>query len=565
MEYTVGHYLATRLTQLGLNHVFAVAGDYNLSLLDEMAKDSNLEQVYCCNELNCGFAAEGYARSRIMGASVVTFSVGAFSAFNAAGGAFAENLPMLLISGAPNNNDYGSGHILHHTMGYSDYRYQIEMAKQVTCVAVSIAHASEAPCLIDHAIRHALRNRKPAYIEISCNIASAPCPPPGPITAITKSLVSDAGTLKVAAEACLKALNKSKNPVIVIGGKARSAGGEKQIVELADKLGCAVTTMAQAKGFFPEEHAQYVGTYWGEISAPGVENLVAQSDCRIYIGAVFNDYSTVGWTCQVTGENDLFISPHHVRVGKNEFSGIYLDDFLAIFAPMVQKNPTSLEQYRAKGIKPTQTPAAPAEAELTVVELCRQIQGIIDNKTTLFLETGDSWFHGMHFNLPNGARVESEMQWGHIGWSVPSMFGYAVSEPDRRNIMMVGDGSFQLTAQEVCQMIRQKLPVIIILINNRGYTIEVKIHDGPYNRVKNWDYAGLINVFNAEDGKGLGLKAKNGGELAEAMKKALTNKEGPTLIEVAIDPQDCSPDLVVWGKRVQTANSRPPRTSLNMI
>lgn len=239
MEYTVGQYLATRLAQLGLNHVFAVAGDYNLTLLDEMAKVEDLEQVYCCNELNCGFAGEGYARSRVMGASVVTFSVGAFSAFNAVGGAFAENLPLLLISGAPNNNDYGSGHILHHTMGYSDYRYQLEMAKQITCAAVSIAHANEAPCLIDHAIRSAIRNRKPAYIEISCNIANQPCTEPGPISSITNSLISDDESLKAAAKACLEALDKAKKPVMIIGGKVRSAGCvvSKMITQLGKKIG----------------------------------------------------------------------------------------------------------------------------------------------------------------------------------------------------------------------------------------------------------------------------------------------------------------------------------------
>ena len=79
---------------------------------------------------------------------------------------------------------------------------------------------------------------------------------------------------------------------------------------------------------------------------------------------------------------------------------------------------------------------------------------------------------------------------------------HAVGAPSRRVIALIGDGSFQLTAQEVAQMIRRKLPVVIFLVNNHGYTIEVEIHDGPYNNIKNWDYAGLIQVFNAEEGAG---------------------------------------------------------------
>jgi indolepyruvate decarboxylase len=108
-------------------------------------------------------------------------------------------------------------------------------------------------------------------------------------------------------------------------------------------------------------------------------------------------------------------------------------------------------------------------------------------------------------------------------------------------------------------MIRRKLPVIIFLINNHGYTIEVEIHDGPYNNIKNWDYAGLIDAFNAEDGHGRGLRATTGGELAEAIKVALANKQGPTLIECVIDRDDCTADLISWGRRVSAANARPPR------
>src|SRR5208283_3480056 len=188
----------------------------------------------------------------------------------------------------------------------------------------------------------------------------------------------------------------------------------------------------------------------------------------------------------------------------------------------------------------------------------RQIAALVTSDTTVIAETGDSWFNGVHLKLPGGARFEVEMQWGSIGWSAPASFGYATGVPGRRVIAMIGDGSFQLTAQEVAQMIRRSLPVIIFLINNHGYTIEVEIHDGPYNNIKNWDYAGLISAFNAEEGGGRGMRVTNGGELAEAIKVALENREGPTLIECIIDRDDCTADLISWGRTVATANARPP-------
>jgi pyruvate decarboxylase/indolepyruvate decarboxylase len=192
--------------------------------------------------------------------------------------------------------------------------------------------------------------------------------------------------------------------------------------------------------------------------------------------------------------------------------------------------------------------------------MVRQIQDDLDTRTTLLVESGDSWFNAMYMHLPEGARFEIEMQWGSIGWSVAATYGYALGlEPGRRIVAMIGDGSFQLTAQEVANMIRYGLHPTIFLVNNRGYVVESAIHDGPYNYYKNWDYAGLIGAWNAEDGHGLGLKATTAGELANAIEKARQHTGGPVLIECDIPHDDYTRELAEWGKKVSQANSRPPQ------
>ena len=108
-------------------------------------------------------------------------------------------------------------------------------------------------------------------------------------------------------------------------------------------------------------------------------------------------------------------------------------------------------------------------------------------------------------------------------------------------------------------MIRHGTRPIVILVNNRGYIIEDAIHQGPYNKIKNWDYAGLMNVWTNGEGKGLGLHAKTAGEMTAALARAKSH-DGPCMIEVAIDSQDCSPDMREWGTRVAAANGRPPRS-----
>jgi TPP-dependent 2-oxoacid decarboxylase len=97
-NFTVGKYLATRFEQIGLKHYFMVPGDYNLVLLDELLENENLEQIGCCNELNAAYAAEGYARVNGAGAVFTTFNVGAYSALNGVAGAYAERLPVIVVS-----------------------------------------------------------------------------------------------------------------------------------------------------------------------------------------------------------------------------------------------------------------------------------------------------------------------------------------------------------------------------------------------------------------------------------------------------------------------------------
>jgi len=114
-----------------------------------------------------------------------------------------------------------------------------------------------------------------------------------------------------------------------------------------------------------------------------------------------------------------------------------------------------------------------------------------------------------------------------------------------------------MTAQAVSTMIRYGVKPIMFVINNRGYTIEVEIHDGPYNDIKDWKYAELMDVFNAGEGKGWGTRVETAGQLKSAIEKA-TAHDGPSLIEVAIDRNDCNRNLLSWGSHVALANGRKP-------
>ena len=560
-SFTVGNYLAIRLEQIGLKHYFVVPGDYNLMLLDQLLWNKNIQQIGCCNELNASYAAEGYARANGAGAVVVTYNVGVFSALNGIAGAYAENLPVIFISGGYNTNDSSANHYLHHTLGTHDFSYQYEMIQKVTCDAVQIFHAEDAPYLIDHAICTALRERKPAYIEIPCNLANLPCTEPQPFESLLFPERSDPKALASAVDAVASLLNDAQKPLLLAGSRLRSYGAIESFRTLAEALGCGVAVMPDAKSFFPEEHPQFVGIYWGSVSTPGCEEVVKDADIILSAGPMYTDYTTVGWSALPAKDRTISIDPNYVRLPGADYTGVVLAEFLSALAKKVRKNGATLLQYQNELVTRVSPAQADMNAPLSRVEMVRQIQKDLDAETTLLVESGDSWFNGEYMQLKNGARFEIEMQWGSIGWSVPATFGYALGlETNRRLISMIGDGSFQLTAQEVANMIRYKLSnITIFLINNRGYVIESAIHDGPYNYYKNWDYAALINAWNAEDGHGLGLKATTTGELANAIKKAREHTDGPTLIECQIAHDDYTHEMSDWGKKVSEANSRPPQ------
>ncbi|MFC4535258.1 alpha-keto acid decarboxylase family protein [Sphaerisporangium dianthi] len=571
-DFTVGNHLATRFEEIGLKHYFVVPGDYNLVLLDELLCNKDVEQVGCCNELDAAYAAEGYARANGCGALVTTFNVGAFSALNGVAGAYAERLPVIFVSAGPNTNDLNSGRLLHHTLGTHDLSYQYEMFRHVTCAAVRVLHADDAPHLIDHAITTALRERKPAYIEIACNLADAPSPVPAPFGTMTSrssrsSLFSgrdgDSPALTAAVDRAVSALSDAGRPLLLAGSHLRAFGALDAFRELAEALGCGVAVMPDAKGFFPETHPQYVGIYWGGVSTPGCEPIVDWADLILAAGPVFTDYTTVGWTAMPSRDRLIDAQPFYVRLPDAECTDVALADFLSGVAKKIHPNRTTLEQYRRVMAGPrgeAEAHGSDGAATLTRAELWRQIENELDGRTTLLVETSDSWLNGVHTHLPEGARFEIEMQWGSIGWAVPAAFGYAMGlEPGRRLVSVIGDGSFQLTAQEVANMIRYGQNTLMFLVNNRGYVVESEIHDGPYNYIKNWDYAGFVSALNAEDGKGLGLKAATAGELTSAIEKAHRHNGGPVLIECQIQHDDCSRELLKWGAKVAHANARPPR------
>nr|CAB3459057.1 unnamed protein product [Digitaria exilis] len=552
---TLGRHLARRLVQVGVSDVFGVPGDFNLTLLDHLIAEPGLRLVGCCNELNAGYAADGYARARGVGAVVVTFTVGGLSVLNAIAGAYSENLPVICIVGGPNSNDYGTNRVLHYTIGLPDFSQELRCFQPVTCHQAVVNNLDDAHEQIDRAISTALRESKPVYISVSCNLPGMPHP----------TFTAEPACLAAAVDATVAFLDSAVKPVMVAGPKLRVAKAGDAFVELASASGYAVAAMPSAKGLVPETLPRFLGTYWGAVSTAFCAEIVESADAYLFAGPIFNDYSSVGYSSLLNKGKAVVVQPDRVTVGDGPtFGCVMMRDFLSELARRVRRNTTAYDNYRRIFVPEGQLPESEPGEPLRVNVLFKHIQAMLTPDTAVMAETGDSWFNCQKLRLPEGCGYEFQsfalVIYGSIGWSVGALLGYAQGAGHKRVIACIGDGSFQVTAQDVSTMLRCHHRSIIFLINNGGYTIEVEIHDGPYNVIKNWNYTALVDAMHNGEGSCWTVKVTCEEELAAAIHTATAgdHKDCLCFIEVVAHKDDTSKELLEWGSRVSAANSRPP-------
>ena len=163
----VAEYLIARLKQAGLRHLFAVPGDYASPFLVTLDSAKGIERVPTINELGCGYAADGYARFRGIGAACVQYGVGTFSVLNCAAGSYVERLPVVIISASPKTSDRKLERreqvLFHHSTG--NLRADQKVFEHVTVASEILRTGEDAPGQIDRAIVAMLTHRRPIYLE----------------------------------------------------------------------------------------------------------------------------------------------------------------------------------------------------------------------------------------------------------------------------------------------------------------------------------------------------------------------------------------------------------------
>ncbi|WP_080222880.1 alpha-keto acid decarboxylase family protein [Salmonella enterica] len=489
--YTVADYLLDRLAGCGIGHLFGVPGDYNLQFLDHVIDHPTLRWVGCANELNAAYAADGYARMSGAGALLTTFGVGELSAINGIAGSYAEYVPVLHIVGAPCSAAQQRGELMHHTLGDGDFRHFYRMSQAISA-ASAILDEQNACFEIDRVLGEMLAARRPGYIMLPADVAKKTAIPPTQALALPVHEAQSGmeTAFRYHARQCLM---NSRRIALLADFLAGRFGLRPLLQRWMAETPIAHATLLMGKGLFDEQHPNFVGTYSAGASSKEVRQAIEDADRVICVGTRFVDTLTAGFTQQLPAERTLEIQPYALRIGETWFN-----------LPMAQAVSTLRELCLECAFAPPPTrsagqPVRIDKGELTQESFWQTLQQYLKPGDIVLVDQGTAAFGAAALSLPDGAEVVVQPLWGSIGYSLPAAFGAQTACPDRRVILIIGDGAAQLTIQEMGSMLRDGQAPVILLLNNDGYTVERAIHGAAqrYNDIASWNWTQIPPALNA--------------------------------------------------------------------
>jgi indolepyruvate decarboxylase len=418
-------------------------------------------------------------------------------------------------------------------LGNGEFGLFRKMSEPVVC-ASAIMTPQNVGYETERLIAEALYHRRPVYMAFPADVANQrvvgggqPIDPPQ----------SNRTTLKSAADAIEAVLKQARTACILPGLLAVRAGMRKELQAFVDASGLPFATMFADKSVLEERQRAYIGMYDGRLMDESVREFVESCDCVLIVGAMLTDFNTGAFTSRLNPEKTIDIRHHHTRVGSKVYPNVEMKHLLAELAHRLTKRngkspiqPLSLGPVVGSGSDP-----------ITVEALYPRWAEFLQPNDIVIAETGTSSM-GLAFALmPKGASFHNQTLWGSIGWATPAAFGAAVAAPDRRVVLVTGEGSHQLTVQEISQFGRRGLKPIVFVLNNSGYLIERLLCKNPsiaYNDVAPWRYSDIPRALGCEGW--LTTRVTTCGEFDQALKAAGSGRTA-AYIEVVTDTYAASP------------------------
>jgi indolepyruvate decarboxylase len=577
---SVAEYLAIRLRQLGVDHLFGVPGDFNLLLLEALEEADGPAWIGTANELGAAYAADGYARERGFGAVLTTYGVGELSAINGIAGSFSEQVPVLQITGSPASTAAREGRLLHHTLLDGDFGHFERAYAEVTVAGTTLgsgegdgsARGLGAGAQIDAVLEAMLDAHRPGYLSIPEDLVHEPVAA-APLQRPLAPRPSDPRAVAALARRLEERLGAARGVAILVGAGAQRVGAAGALVGVAEAAGLPVATLSDAVGLIDADHPLARGVYAGALGDDAAREAIESADLVLAVGAVFSDLLTGGFSTAIEPHAIVHVDVASTRIGDERFA-VALPDALALLhhltspadeafgdlsATTALRSPHAPEgrEPEPEGREPEPEGREPEPDEdprgpLTQEQLWRRFAAALPAGHTIVTDVGTAFFGIVGETLPPDTALHSQPLWSAIGYALPAGLGTALAQPDRRTIVLTGDGAAQMTVQELGTMLRHGVHPIVLLVDNDGYTIERAIRgpEAAYNDIARWDWPLLVRGLGGDAERVRLLDATTASELDAALRVAHATSDRLVFLRVRTDRQDLPRTLRDFSGRV---------------
>jgi len=535
---TIGSLLIERLHGLGLRHIFGVPGDYVLTLC-QLIEESPITHVGMTREDCAGFAADAYARIRGIGGICVTYCVGGLNVVNAVACAYAERSPVVLLTGSPGLAERVRNPYLHHMV--RDFSTQKEVFEKVTVASAVLDDPLTASREIDRALAALMRYKRPIYLEIPRDLVHAPIKPSASALPEEKS---DPAALAEAVAEVRGMLAAARTPVLLVGAEVHRFHLQDDVSRLAERMNIPVASTLLGKSVIREDHPLFVGVYGGLIGRDEVQQFVNEADCLLMLGSILTDIEDLGAHSPLLAEGRaIHATADAITVKHHRYDGVRFEDFVralvAARMPSLQSRPLPTLHSVTPEILARTEPA-------TLRGLFSHLESLLDAKMLVVADIGEALFAGADLRVHKSAEFISPAYYTSMGFAVPASVGVGFADPSLRPIVLVGDGAFQMTGTELSTCLRYGQAPVVIILNNRGYSTEREILDGPFNDLHEWRYERICDLV----GGGIGHRVSTHGEVVRALDEAVADKKQMHVLNVLLNPADRSPAMVRLARRL---------------
>ncbi|HUY33518.1 MAG TPA: thiamine pyrophosphate-dependent enzyme [Pirellulales bacterium] len=526
---SIGEYLIRRMGDFGIRDVFGIPGDYVLGFYS-MLEQSPINLVGCCREDNAGFAADAYARVNGMGAVCVTYGVGGLSLCNPVAGAYAEKSPVVVISGAPGLRERFNNPLLHHKV--RDFGTQLDVFQKLCVATTELSDPAIAFREIDRVLVACQRHKRPVYIEIPRDMVKVV--PDVPYEFRQSEPTSDAEALAEAVSEAARLIADCRKPVILAGVEIHRYGLQDDLLNFAESTRIPIACTMMGKSVVAETHPLYAGLYEGAMSRAEVTRFVEESDCLVLLGTFMTDIDLGIYTARLDPGKCIYAVSDDLRIRHHHYHDVLLGDFIRT---LTAKRPQPPERPLPQRRDGEQFRVQPDEA-ITITRLMARLNESLDDRTIVISDIGDALFAAIDLTTRGRTEFIGPAYYASMGFGVPGAVGAATARPGLRTVVLVGDGAFQMTGNELSTIVRRGLHSIVIVLDNKGYGTERFLHPGDYNEIHPWNYARLTEVYRG----GVGYEVRTEGEFDQALAKAWDDKQ-MSLIQVHLGPNDISQAL----------------------